>query len=104
MASETKHTPGPWRVAAMRGFAGSIGVGPKGETAVAVIAADAFPSEREANARLIAAAPELLAALRAMIGVWEHGIDPSDEQEIGEPTAVRWARAAIAKAEGREGE
>ncbi len=61
----------------------------------------------EANARLIASAPELLAALEAMIEPWsEHdaarlsglaGYGALDEQHR---TAILNARAAIAKAKG----
>lgn len=45
----------------------------------------------EANARLIAAAPDLLAALSELLPLWENGIE--------EPWIIR-ARAAIAKATG----
>jgi hypothetical protein len=58
--------------------------------------------EAEANARLIAAAPELLAALKALIIDWD-AID-SDAQvpeEINDNAHWKAARAAIAKVEGR---
>lgn len=53
-----------------------------------------MPHEAKANARLIAAAPDLLEALRALL---------DDPDPRGAPAQV-WeqARAAIAKAEGRE--
>ncbi len=54
-----------------------------------------------ATARLIAAAPDLLEALRGLINCQE---DPEFEDEYrGSPhdNAMRQARAAIAKAEGR---
>ena len=69
-----KHTPGPWRVVvgpkynshitATNGFAG-----PGGIINVTLPRSIAFPSsaEGQANARLIAAAPEMLAALRAFV-------------------------------------
>ncbi len=69
---ETKHTPGP----APRGI-----------------------DERDANARLIAAAPDLLDALRLLLDGLQtyapefmHGLPKADY--------IRAARAAIAKAEG----
>lgn len=52
--------------------------------------------EREADARLIAALPELLSALKAMLT--HMGMD---EDEWNKPTFDQ-ARAAIAKAEGQE--
>ncbi len=55
-------------------------------------ARDLLDAEREANARLIAAAPELLEALQDMV---------SDRNELSEAT-VRFAKAAIAKATGEE--
>ena len=50
--------------------------------------------ERESNARLFAAAPELLAALRGVLAVGPHGEEEYD-------AAVEVALAAIAKVEGR---
>jgi hypothetical protein len=49
----------------------------------------------EANARLIAAAPELLEALRGLAYPGEYEGQPSESERIAA------ARAAIAKAEGR---
>lgn len=51
--------------------------------------------DAEANARLIAAAPDLLAALRAMVCRCEPDTDGADRRMWED------ARAAIAKAEGR---
>lgn len=57
--------------------------------------------ERAGNAHLIAAAPDLLAALRELTGPWERGEKFSDI-DADEINAMRWrAAAAIAKAEGR---
>ena len=80
--TDTRHTPGPWRI----GDAGFTVFGPPKPGALAETIA---PVKSRANARLIAAAPDLLAALQAAL-------------PIGGPH--RWwhddARAAIAKATG----
>lgn len=52
--------------------------------------------EREANANLIAAAPDLLAALNDVVGVYERVGGP-----LAVDPAVAKARAVLARAEGR---
>lgn len=53
--------------------------------------------EQEANINLIAAAPEILAALKVMVEAYgEAEVDAADQ-----PSMVREAMRAIAKAEGR---
>lgn len=54
------HTPGPWRVAETTGGKRWIY---SGDLRVAKAASDPLRSQRDANERLIAAAPDLLAAL-----------------------------------------
>jgi hypothetical protein len=94
--SDSKHTPGPWEYHFVRKVwavicpsggpivytTGSINPGSKDQKV-----------EDEANARLIAAAPELLDALKHIARSW-----PDD-------FAAKYARAAIAiaKVEGRDG-
>lgn len=56
-------------------------------------------AEAEANARLIAAAPELLTSLRGLLAITVHPYDGA-EFEDGEVPEVDAARAAIAKATG----
>lgn len=88
------HTPGPW-------IANSCGVvltearSPAGHRAT--IAECNSPSAEVdlANARLIAAAPDLLEALRALEILASRWLPYQDQDAINE------ARAAIAKAEGR---
>ena len=108
----SKHTPGPWHyqidshrrgrvfagnmwLATTWTFPGDYGVG--------------TPLPAGANARLIAAAPDLLAACKAALELAE-GDDPGagcDTREEAEAARCRWResieqsiRAAIAKAEG----
>lgn len=82
--SEQKHTSGPWEVAPgndvtgypyfyINGMSRSVELG-----------------ELVANARLIAAAPEMLEALKEIVHNWD-----------GEPEDMAAANAAIAKATGR---
>jgi hypothetical protein len=66
----------------------SIGIGMDGEKAVS------FVHIEEANARLMAAAPDLLEALRCLLDCSDH-----QNPEVWD-AAVNQARAAIAKATG----
>jgi hypothetical protein len=85
-----KHTPGPWFL----DDDGRIFDTPdRGQLVAEVATADPAepPAEEDvANARLIAAAPDLLAALEKVVAISDRKHDAWDE-----------ARAAIAKAEGR---
>ena len=110
----TRHTPGPWRKRD-HGFI----YAPDGEhfeTLVARVGAfhdeELLPFSRErwtADAHLIAAAPELLAALRAMEAMYTHAWDRTDGGLLMMPGSVERfdaacekARATIAKATGAQ--
>lgn len=83
----SKHTPGKWRLGTRNGERAIYG--PKGEE-IAVFTGMLFNDEELANARLIAAAPELLSAcIEAEVLLKEY------------PVIERMVKAAIAKAEGR---
>lgn len=115
-----KHTPGPWIAYGKGGthdggssmqhpcFRGSVNAG---ETAI--VQTSCFlgvqgrtPKEAEANARLIAAAPELLAALRlhlAFLKSLPHGWLGKTCGDIGALNdAYLTGNKALAKVEGRE--
>ena len=69
---ETKHTPGPWQLERLTGCDHDIGIRVTGSlvSGYAAFVRTYWPhpdqkAEQEANARLIAAAPELLEALQA---------------------------------------
>ena len=82
----SKHTPGPWRQAGEDIFGAN-------DWWVAVATRDCTSKgsdEPEANARLIAAAPELLEALQSLVRHCESGLD----FELDD------AKAAIQKATG----
>ncbi len=107
--SEQKHTPGPWVSAPQR--TNTLIVAANG-TRVAE-SYGVTDEEPRANARLIAAAPELLAALKEILGAetWEsegHNRDNApchvgicSRSECGHCKRYDAARAAIAKAESR---
>ena len=95
----TKHTPGPWHVG-KRFPAGAIYDAKGGE--VCGFSNLLHPAEIAANARLIAAAPDLADALRVIIKQAEttrlafpNAAGRDDWQQV-----ILIARAALAKAEG----
>lgn len=90
MSNNTKHTPGPWE----QTFGCNI-VTPTGQAVTTVHAMGrTTPEEREANARLIAAAPDMLTALKACL---------HDAELRGASTYAPYNElyAVIAKAEGK---
>ena len=98
----TEHTPGPWKRSIVnRNFSPKI-YGPD-DWMVADCSRIVKRSmeEETANARLIAAAPELLEALEAFANVGPEGRGFYGWHEAYNP-AIAKARAAIAKAKGGE--
>lgn len=104
--SESKHTPGPWT--AIRNYAfWEVQPVNGGEEGIPFCVGDVCASEpgdpdsgrQEANARLIAAAPDLLEALKELRLEYHHilGTDSTKRQHAINARA----EAAIAKAEGR---
>lgn len=89
----SEHTPGHWHASGYAVFAG--------KNCIAVCDTDNSKPERyDANARLIAAAPEMLEALRGLANALEMEPGPRGVMDLV-PGAIEKARAAIAKAEGR---
>lgn len=111
MTEQTKHTPGPWRAEQVRMGGPSNpylawSVQGKGGCVAEIRYTGIHPKnqigEDEANARLIAAAPDLLAALE-MAAKFINGelianalIDPRNQNES--PTLITFIRAALSKA------
>lgn len=102
-----KHTPGEWTVLEWevdRGGTDWNVWGPKGSNHVTD---DNLRGDygSEADARLIAAAPDLLEALRGAIGALEfsrdYHMDLNNEEQAFAQDKLDAAHAAIAKAEGR---
>jgi hypothetical protein len=91
----SKHTPGPWFVHPQQAEGcfptrHYIGAKPDGAGPYWLASTDG----NETNAALIAAAPELLAALRKVVA----GVDEHEGWQMA--STIAEARAAIAKAEG----
>ena len=97
---DTKHTPGPWTYSkeqTTNGHAHMVRQS-SGESVANVRSHNRPTEEAQANARLIAAAPELLEALKAVL---HFDSDPSIPGEYKHDiTIARKVRAAIAKATG----
>jgi hypothetical protein len=96
----TQHTPAPWRVA----FGNRLEIhGPKDEIgwpkSIVYNAGLCTDEEAQANARLIAAAPELLQALDDLESLVSGWLSDANSSSRGIP-AIITARAAIAKARG----
>ena len=86
--TKAQHTPGPWMY--HKQLNGSLTF--FGENGNRAILSAARLINQEANARLIAAAPELLDALKGMLEVF------GDEFGMGNSSVCDDARAAITKA------
>ena len=94
MENETKHTAGPWKF--NDGY-----VRAEDGTPVADVRLDNPKEEEDANAALIAAAPELLEAAKKALDCIK-GFDTAFADGDGDKLEeVRLLEAAIAKAEGK---
>lgn len=100
MTAESKHTPGPWRNGSVHIVADVESIGKKTEVIVCHVWNRGSDAQTAANARLIAAAPELLAALQAIL-------HPDNESIVYFVPSDSWAMklrddalAAVAKATG----
>jgi hypothetical protein len=116
MKTKTQHTPGPWTLgdeSELRGELLPIGSntdapvigkyvwGPVAEVYFPLEESTVAQQAREmalANARLIAAAPDLLRGCQAAIA---YLADPPSKFEVNRDEAVRIILCAIAKAEGK---
>ncbi len=113
MTKQTQHTPGPWEVATD----GATVLAGQFDEFVADCQSDGYNAESaydqdRANARLIAAAPELLEACRnSLNALWAKGANHTGEQYPNEEDVTRYLspqdkklfvelKQAIAKAKG----
>jgi len=105
--SEQKHTPGPWKANLYLGGAYAIDrIAPNGDR-LATVATVCGALETKANARLIAAAPDLLEAcrnaertIRRLCQMYNEEVDHIDEYLESSDKNIKPIRKAIAKAEG----
>lgn len=108
----SKHTPGPWTVdpAARPGHVDKIKSGGVAFVGVGCTTVGGNQTEQSANARLIAAAPDLLEACRLGLRLGEIAVragmlhetpDSFVEEVVENHHGLKTIRAAIAKAEGK---
>lgn len=108
---ESKHTPGPWGIDYVTTDVQWPVVNDASDNPVCEIVlcylpdtddADPCKQEAEANARLIAAAPDLLDALKSslqFVAAWQtEYLDKNDPQRICVDEQIKKTRAAITKA------
>ena len=86
-----KHTPGPWKAEKFCVWGG--------DKYVAATQTGILEEEQQANAALIAAAPELLENLKRCVDSLEHWFWRYGDPEGANSQMMKNARAAIAKAE-----
>lgn len=95
MPEQAKHTPGKWRIRTPCGEGecevfSVVDIHAHIVARVSGISLSAIPpKERKANARLIAAAPDLLAACKQVVAYWE-------EDTIQSPQADGYGQCAVA--------
>lgn len=99
------HTPGPWSIWSYNPGTHAFVIGPDNGHSVAVVHKTP-PEHGPSNARLIAAAPDLLEALEACAESLA-GCDEALDQMAGvggykPDSAIAQARAAIGKAQGKQ--
>lgn len=115
--SAAKHTPGPWAVSEARGSSESVSItwSVDSQSRVCIATAQAQEHLREhgiheeecrANAHLIAAAPDMLSALRSSRGVLARAIKAAapdlfeSDDDLNEHLTIKRMDAAIARATG----
>jgi len=106
MSTQTKHTPGPWYVGDSIRSSDTVGIcaewedgAESGETTIAEV----LPGPdgvAQADARLIAAAPELLEGMKELLECFREAC-ANPETNMAAARTIAVAEQRIAKAEGR---
>ncbi len=91
------HTPGPWTIS---GTHHSIGIAPDDGKSDGLASVFGCGPQAEANARLIAAAPELLSALEAAYNAIAWDIPGGNLSDQEEDALLDVIREALRKAKG----
>ena len=105
MTTEPKFTPGPWKVSKERWRCGAVFGGDHFSVAQCYDGTGRTQKAAKENAKLIAAAPEMLNALLLAAVALEHGkpqLAHYPEPVERHNQALELVRAAIAKADGRK--
>ena len=92
------HTPGPWTVRKDEG--GSFSIVATAGTVARAWVAPGTPEATTGNARLTAAAPDLLAALQALVAELDGPGKPYDGDSYLPPHLIMQARHALEAARG----
>lgn len=105
--NEMKHTPGPWMVIHHKCIHPHITIAQNAGTSLrdrSIAYIDGHMHEDNANAALIAAAPDLLAALQMVVDSLVTWIEIAEDEDLRDydNNALSAARAAIAKARGED--
>ena len=90
--SQLQHSPGPWTYDEESEYV---------RDAEGSLVADVMPSPHHGDARLIAAAPDMLRLLRVLVEMSESGADTKDEWYVWRD-AMQDAKALIARLDGGE--
>lgn len=103
MSNSAKHTPGPWAVddGMYNPNPLIVAASEAGPLTVAEVLDDVYPdvAAQLANARLIAAAPEMLDLIRRQVGAMGDG--PMSDMNYAGINWLKDAREVLAKAEGK---
>jgi hypothetical protein len=100
--TNAKHTPGPWAVTADRDDCDGLSVIQQQSGGLICLVESTLGQAvaDEANARLIAAAPEMLAELAGLSAIWTNAEFGSEVMDYLE-TRIHAIRATITKATGK---
>lgn len=101
LAEGSKHTPAPWTCRYTTSSAYTSERKIHAEYVLTATPSGITEAEADANARLIAAAPELLEALRNLLNACSHADDLEELSDCIDGSLLDAGMRAVEKAEGR---